>query len=400
MKHCSVIFSSKFCAYCRERAVDKGAAHVHGDLTGLHDVALPRLGKKSVSGYVEVLADYLLYLVDSDIVLFFPHYLAGNLLGKLDSDLLVDKGRIGYYRYQRSLKLPEIGLDAGGQIYKDVFTYHYSLTESPCLEHLEPCGIGRHLELYGKSPFHPGEKSFLEVLEICRSAVRSEDQLLAVLVQMVEDVEECALTSLADEILDIIDYEHIDLHVKRYEVSEFVPDMDSIHVLGLELVSGDIEHHEVRIFLLYGDNSDKDNLEIRTSLKNVSKQESLILIATGQKIGEGFDFPRLDVLMLAAPVSFEGRLEQYVGRLNRDYEGKEAVFVYDYIDSHVKYFDRMYGKRLRTYKKMGFSLWSEETKTKQTINAIFDSGNYTEKFEQDLIENTNLIMQFETIILH
>ena len=66
------------------------------------------------------------------------------------------------------------------------------------------------------------------------------------------------------------------------------------------------------VFLLYGDNSDKENAEIRVKLKQIPENESLILVATGQKIGEGFDFPRLDVLMLAAPVSFEGRLEQYV----------------------------------------------------------------------------------------
>ena len=107
---------------------------------------------------------------------------------------------------------------------------------------------------------------------------------------------------------------------------------------------------------------------------------------TGQKIGEGFDFPRLDVLMLALPVSFEGRLEQYVGRLNRDYEGRSAVYVYDYIDSHVHYFGRMYAKRLRTYKKTGFSIWTGEVQSKQIINAIYDAGNYIEKFEQDVVE--------------
>ena len=71
------------------------------------------------------------------------------------------------------------------------------------------------------------------------------------------------------------------------------------------------------VFLLYGDNSDKENTEIRGRLKQVPGSESLVLVATGQKIGEGFDFPRLDVLMLAAPVSFEGRLEQYVGRFKQ-----------------------------------------------------------------------------------
>ena len=149
-----------------------------------------------------------------------------------------------------------------------------------------------------------------------------------------------------------------------------------------DILKDDADH----VFLLYGDNSDKENTSIREKLKQVSEKESLILIATGQKIGEGFDFPRLDVLMLAAPVSFEGRLEQYVGRLNRDYKGKEAVYVYDYIDSHMKFFCKMYTKRLRTYKKIGFSVWQDHIQSKQTINAIYDSGNYTEKFEQDIVE--------------
>ncbi len=141
-----------------------------------------------------------------------------------------------------------------------------------------------------------------------------------------------------------------------------------------------------KIFLLYGDNTDKQNAEIRSELKEVPDDQTMILIATGQKIGEGFDFPRLDVLMLAAPVSFEGRLEQYIGRLNRDYNGKNAVFVYDYVDAHMCYFDNMYAKRLRTYKKTGFTLWSDNAGLKQDVHAIFDSGNYTEKFERDLVE--------------
>lgn len=99
-----------------------------------------------------------------------------------------------------------------------------------------------------------------------------------------------------------------------------------------------------------------------------------------------FCCPRLDTLMLAAPVSFDGRLEQYIGRLNRDYEGKEAVYVYDYIDSHIKFFDNMYIKRLRTYKRTGFTLWTGDFQVKQNINAIYDSGNYSEKFEQDIVE--------------
>ena len=60
--------------------------------------------------------------------------------------------------------------------------------------------------------------------------------------------------------------------------------------------------------------------------------------------------------------------------------------MYDYIDAHMRKFNKMYGKRLRTYKKTGFSVWTGDLQEKQIVHAIFDSGNYTEKFEQDLVE--------------
>jgi len=142
------------------------------------------------------------------------------------------------------------------------------------------------------------------------------------------------------------------------------------------------------VFILYGGNPNKENEAIRKQLKEIPRNKSLILVATGQKIGEGFDYPRLDTLILAAPVSYAGRLEQYVGRLNRDYDGKKDVIIYDYIDSHIQNFNNMYLKRLRTYKKIGFRVMSDETADmdKQDVNAIYDSGNYTDIFERDLNE--------------
>lgn len=118
----------------------------------------------------------------------------------------------------------------------------------------------------------------------------------------------------------------------------------------------------------------------------VPNNETLILIATGQKIGEGFNFPRLDTLMLAAPIKFEGRLIQYVGRLNRLYEGKKEVVVYDYVDTHIVYFDRQYKSRLKTYRKLGYKILSSPTVEKQVVNAIYDGRDYTETFERDLVE--------------
>ncbi len=140
------------------------------------------------------------------------------------------------------------------------------------------------------------------------------------------------------------------------------------------------------VFLLYGDNTQRQNQEIRKEMLSIPREENMLLIATGQKIGEGFDFPRLDTLMLASPVKFDGRLIQYVGRLNRSFEGKQNVIVYDYVDAHIGIFDNQYRNRLAAYKKIGYQILSDNEQGHQIVNAIYDRGNYTEVFERDMVE--------------
>lgn len=138
------------------------------------------------------------------------------------------------------------------------------------------------------------------------------------------------------------------------------------------------------VFLLTGTKSKKEQKNIRIAMEQVSENESMILIATGQLIGEGFDYPRLDTLIMATPVAWKGIVEQYAGRLNRDYAGKANVMIYDYVDIHIPVFDKMYAKRLKAYKKIGYQLYTEETSEKQETNAIYDSDTYLPVYEKDL----------------
>lgn len=149
---------------------------------------------------------------------------------------------------------------------------------------------------------------------------------------------------------------------------------------------GLVKNIAMHVFLLTGNISKKEQRELRSQMDAVPPDESLILIATGQLIGEGFDYPRLDTLIMADPVAWKGVVEQYAGRLNRDYEGKQNVMIYDYIDANIPVFDNMYAKRMKAYKRIGYKLFSGETVEKQYVNAIFDSDSYGSVYEQDLKE--------------
>ena len=94
---------------------------------------------------------------------------------------------------------------------------------------------------------------------------------------------------------------------------------------------------------------------VTAALTSIPDDESRLVLATGRYIGEGFDDARLDTLFLAMPVSWKGTLVQYTGRLHRLHPGKTEVRIYDYVDREVPMLARMFDKRLRGYRAIGYA---------------------------------------------
>lgn len=140
------------------------------------------------------------------------------------------------------------------------------------------------------------------------------------------------------------------------------------------------------VIRLVGNDSAKAKREVMSRLNDISANEPLIVVATGKYVGEGFDLPRLDTLMLALPVSWKGLIAQYTGRLHRNYPGKNETRIYDYIDLRVPVCDSMYRKRLHGYKAVGYSIAvaNEGLFAEPTTETIFDSTNFEGPFHSDL----------------
>lgn len=140
------------------------------------------------------------------------------------------------------------------------------------------------------------------------------------------------------------------------------------------------------VIRLVGNDSAKAKREVMSRLNDIPANELLIIVATGKYVGEGFDLPRLDTLMLALPVSWKGLIAQYTGRLHRNYPGKNETRIYDYIDLRVPVCDSMYRKRLQGYKAVGYSIAvaNEGLFAEPTTETIFDASDFEKPFHDDL----------------
>lgn len=98
--------------------------------------------------------------------------------------------------------------------------------------------------------------------------------------------------------------------------------------------------------------------ESRATAARLSRQTSSgerVIVATGRYVGEGFDDARLDTLFLTMPISWKGTLIQYAGRLHRLHPAKHEVRIYDYVDIQTPMLARMFERRLRGYRSLGYA---------------------------------------------
>ena len=113
------------------------------------------------------------------------------------------------------------------------------------------------------------------------------------------------------------------------------------------------------LFVLHGRIAKKQRAARVAELGALPPDAPRVLLATGKLVGEGFDHPPLDTLVLAMPVSWKGTLQQYTGRLHREHNTKTDVRIFDFVDTGHPALLRMWDKRQRGYRVMGYRIGTE-----------------------------------------
>ena len=122
----------------------------------------------------------------------------------------------------------------------------------------------------------------------------------------------------------------------------------------LDRLADQLDGDVPNLVVLHGGVQQKARRAALQHLSDLPCDEPRIVLATGRYIGEGFDDPRLDTLLLTMPIAWKGTVVQYAGRLHRAHPAKRDALVYDYVDDAVPVLRRMYAKRLTAYRNMGY----------------------------------------------
>ena len=154
----------------------------------------------------------------------------------------------------------------------------------------------------------------------------------------------------------------------------------------VEVLANLLKPHCPNVITLIGSESAKEKRQKMEYLQSIPSTEPLVIVATGKYVGEGFDYARLDTLFLVSPVAWKGIVAQYAGRLHREFDGKQDVQIYDYIDIRVPVCESMYRKRLKGYATIGYRIRNNEMFDSlfPTTDLIYDGQNFVSPLVSDL----------------
>ena len=124
----------------------------------------------------------------------------------------------------------------------------------------------------------------------------------------------------------------------------------------LEAIGAALTARVHTLFTLHGRMSNKQRAALISELNALPADAPRVLLSTGKLVGEGFDHPPLDTLVLAMPISWKGSLQQYAGRLHREQADKTRVRIIDFIDAGHPALLRMWDRRQRGYQAMGYRI--------------------------------------------
>jgi superfamily II DNA or RNA helicase len=204
------------------------------------------------------------------------------------------------------------------------------------------CGPVRHTIAQGST-----EKHALQLRVVRRdtafnpSVLPTEASIQEVFGALAGDDERTRL--IADEALELI----------RRDRSPIVLTERREH---LERLQAHLADRGPTLVALHGEISATDHRVAAEQLAATCNGEPCLVLATGRYIGEGFDEPRLDTLLLAMPIAWKGTVVQYAGRLHRAFPGKRDALIYDYVDAELPVLRRMFAKRLKAYRSLGYEV--------------------------------------------
>jgi len=115
------------------------------------------------------------------------------------------------------------------------------------------------------------------------------------------------------------------------------------HIDNLELI---LKSKKIDYVAIHGSLNKNDQ---KLNMEKVS--ESSLVLATTSYFGEGIDFPHLDTIIFATPISYYGRVVQYLGRIGR---GGGDCLAIDILDIQNRFALSSYKKRKDGYKQLHY----------------------------------------------